>query len=172
MLSVLRALLVDGVLLALSASVGLTLSRRLGVTSEPVQLIYALAVPCIAGWLSAAAHLASPAAGRWITAGLYGLVIAAGAVMLRRGPAGGLTFLRSWAPPAGMIMAAAAFSLGLGFVHGIGFDPVATAAARYVHQLPVDNDIPRIMAQALASTVRPLPHPLYDVWSASDRPPV
>ena len=47
-----------------------------------------------------------------------------------------------------------------------------TAESRFVPALPIDNEVPLITANALQSSHRPLPHPLYGIWDSSDRPPL
>jgi hypothetical protein len=51
--------------------------------------------------------------------------------------------------------------------------PVAEAATtRFSHPLPIDNQVPLYLANALEQPGRPLPHPLYVVWTSSARPPL
>jgi len=60
--------------------------------------------------------------------------------------------------------------LTLGYSNG-GFDaPAATAANRFSHELPIDNIIPLIVADALKKGF--VASPLFGDWLSSDRPPL
>jgi hypothetical protein len=60
--------------------------------------------------------------------------------------------------------------LTLGFSNG-GFDnPAAVAANRFSHELPIDNIIPLIVADALKKGF--IASPLFGDWLSSDRPPL
>jgi hypothetical protein len=60
--------------------------------------------------------------------------------------------------------------LTLGFSNG-GFDnPGSVAANRFSHELPIDNVIPLIFANALK--LGTIPSPLHNDWLSSDRPPL
>ncbi|MGD0254713.1 MAG: hypothetical protein ABSB99_04040 [Acidimicrobiales bacterium] len=83
-----------------------------------------------------------------------------------------LALLRFWVVPAGIAVAAAAFSLGLGFLHGGTSNPLVTAGTRYTWHLPSDNGIPVFFANQLLSSHRPLPHFVVPGWLSSDRPPL
>jgi hypothetical protein len=58
----------------------------------------------------------------------------------------------------------------LGFSNGGIDDSAHTAAIRFSHELPVDNVIPLILANALKSGH--VPSPLFGDWLSSDRPPL
>jgi len=82
-----------------------------------------------------------------------------------------LPALRWWAAPGAMVLAAAAFTLGLGFLYGGTGSPLTTAATRYLAQLPGDNVLPQLFGSYLLAPQRPLPM-LPGGWSTSDRPPL
>jgi hypothetical protein len=81
-------------------------------------------------------------------------------------------------PLIGMTLGAAAFSLGLGYLHGYATNhtgealSVMTPRVRYIRSLPTDNTLPFVFASQLLSTLRPLPHLLISGWQSSDRPPL
>lgn len=60
--------------------------------------------------------------------------------------------------------------LTLGFANGGTELPYQTAARRFAHELPMDNLIPFIVAQALK--LGRIASPLYIDWLSSDRPPL
>jgi hypothetical protein len=80
--------------------------------------------------------------------------------------------LVSLALPATATLLAALVVLSFGFMRGGTETPVQTASNRFLPALPIDNAIPLILAQAVENDVRPLPDPLYENWSSSDRPPL
>jgi hypothetical protein len=170
-LIVVRDLLVDAVVLALPAALALAVVACLGIASRPLQAIYAMAAPCLVGYASGAVYLLVPDAGRPFTIAVYaGSVAALGWLVVARRPLV-LPALRSWAAPAAILLAAAAFTLGLGFLYGGTGSPLATAATRYLAHLPGDNVLPQLFGSYLLAPQRPLPM-LPGGWSTSDRPPL
>jgi hypothetical protein len=165
-------LIVGSAILVVPAAVGLLLSARLGVESQPVQAIYALGAPCLLGLLAFVFYVMSPSVGRIAIVIAYTLTAWGGVVLWIRLNPQTTPALRSWIIPAGLAISAAAFSLGLGFLHGGSGKPLVTAATRYNWQLPSDNALPWLFARQLLSTHRPLPHYLVPGWLSSDRPPL
>ena len=104
--------------LAVPAAGGLLFAARLGVRSRPVLCIFALAAPCLIGYAAIALYLASSTFGRFATLGLY---LAAALVTISLARSAGTSVRRSlrfWAGLAGLTVAAAAFSIGMGFLRG------------------------------------------------------
>lgn len=57
-----------------------------------------------------------------------------------------------------------------GFAFGGETQPLATAAMRFSHDLPADNQLPFLVAQGLRAGA--MPRPLFIEWLSSDRPPL
>lgn len=81
--------------------------------------------------------------------------------------------LRSLAVPVALWALGSAFVLFLGFAHGGTEGPLATAATRFSHPLPPDNDIPRFFADwFFANGHDGVPAIFPGEWHSSDRPPL
>lgn|GEM_PF-1484044 len=168
----------DAVILGVPAISGLFLAHRLKVRSRAVQAIFVLSAPCLLAYVAGGFYLISPSAGRLVTYVCYGAFIAVavylGAALKRRL----FRIVVAWLPLVGMTLGAAAFCLGLGYLHGYTTHPVLEALAvatprfRYLRSLPTDNTLPLAFASQLLSRVRPLPHFLINGWESSDRPPL
>lgn len=169
-------LLLVGALLGLPAATGLLLAIRLGVRSRPVQGVFALGLPALIGYTAVWLYLASATIGRAFTAAIWVAAVAAGVALFIRASPEDRRALRPWALVGAMTVAAAAFSLGLGFlrgtVNGVG-GVLPTAQLRYTNfGLPPDAKLPYLFALQLLSSHRPLPHKLLGSWLSSDRPPL
>jgi hypothetical protein len=169
-------LVVDAVILAVPAALALALAAIAGIASRPVQAIYAMSAPCVLGYAAGAVYLFAPGAGAPFTVVVYLVAAAALAtVAITRRPVV-LPALRAWLTPGGMVLAATAFVLGLGFLYGGASYAVGTAENRYLVGLPVDNALPQQFAAFLLAPQRPLPvfggvaSP--NAWTTSDRPPL
>ncbi len=82
----------------------------------------------------------------------------------------GKILIRSLLPPITLTGTATLLVLSAGFLYG-GFDtPLTTAATRFSHPLPVDNELPYYFAVDLAQGRSP--KKLYAEWLSSDRPPL
>ncbi|HEY5815314.1 MAG TPA: hypothetical protein VIS95_03135 [Solirubrobacterales bacterium] len=81
--------------------------------------------------------------------------------------------LRSLAVPLALWALGSAFVLFLGFAHGGAETPLATAATRFSHPLPPDNEIPRFFADwFFANGHDGVPAIFPGEWHSSDRPPL
>ena len=72
--------------------------------------------------------------------------------------------------PALLALAASVLVLGVGFLYGGVNHPSTTAAARFSHQLPLDNDVPFVFAEQIRSGY--IRKPMFQDWHSSDRPPL
>lgn len=160
------------ILLAVPAAAGLLLARRLGVRSNPAQAILGLAGPCLIGYAAFWLYLSTPEVGELGTLALFAAVTGYLLFEVVNGGRAARRFLGSWAAPGAMVVAAAAFQLGFGFLHGGTAHPLVTGAIRYTAQLPGDNQLPYVFANQLLAVHRPLPRLLFAGWSGSDRPPL
>ena len=72
--------------------------------------------------------------------------------------------------PVALTGAAALLILSVGFVYGGLKNPFETAANRFLNSLPVDNELPYMVATGLRQGH--IPKPLFMDWLTSDRPPL
>ncbi len=154
----------------LPAAAAAALAARAGLRSVPLLLAVALAgsgaVALASFWL----YYADPTVGQ---AGsflvLFGSILVL-ALCLREGidPA----LLRELATPFALWGLASAFVLYLGFLHGGTGEPLLSAATRFSHQLPSDNEIPKYFAEWFYAHGHHGPPPPFGDWLSSDRPPL
>lgn len=76
------------------------------------------------------------------------------------------------AVPLALWALASTFVLLLGFLHGGTAEPLATAANRFSHPLPGDNEIPLFFADWYWADGHGGTPPPYGDWLSSDRPPL
>ncbi|HEV2360986.1 MAG TPA: hypothetical protein VGS21_04740 [Acidimicrobiales bacterium] len=171
---ILLDLLFAVVVLFLPAVAGLAFAASRGIASRPIQAIFAISTPCVLAYGAGGFYLFNPGVGRGVTIGAYAVVVVGGGLVAVRHWTVVSESLRWWAAPALTTVAAAAFSLGLGFLHGAFAHPLHLAEGRYIHRLANDNVLPARFAAQLLASARPLPHKLYSTapWLASDRPPL
>lgn len=157
-------------LTGLPAAAAVFLAMRFGLRSVPLLLAVALATSGFLGYLAFWLYYASPTLGQ---SGSF--FFAFGAIVLiawcwREGVERAV--LRELAPPVALWVLASAFVLFLGFLHGGAAEPLITAATRFSHQLPADNEIPRFFADYFyVHGHHGVPPPFAD-WLSSDRPPL
>lgn len=155
------------------AAAGLCVALWAGIAARTAQAVCALAGPCLVGYVTAGFYVLSPAAGHVAGVVAYVLAVAAGALAAWRCGAGKVRAgLRFWAAPSLMAPAAAAVSLGIGFLYGGGNLPLELEQVRYFKRVANDNVLPRAFALQLEAAARPLPHYLTGAWLSSDRPPM
>lgn len=80
--------------------------------------------------------------------------------------------LASLAVPLGLWALASCFVVYLGFLHGGTAEPLATAANRFSHPLPGDNEIPLFFSDWFYLQGHAGTPPPYGDWLSSDRPPL
>jgi hypothetical protein len=158
------------VLIGLPAVFGVFLAMRLGVRALPVLLAVALAVSGGSAMLVFWAYYLEPLVGQ-TTSFLLVLGSVLGVVWCWRfGIDRGL--LRRLAPALGLWVLASAFVLFLGFLHGIGPDPLQLATTRFSKRLPSDNEIPWYFAEYFYAHGHHGTPPPFGDWLSSDRPPL
>jgi hypothetical protein len=147
------------------------LSRR-GVVPETAVALTAVALSSALGYAVFWAYLAGPGAGR--VASLAGT--AAAAVALSRPGARRLLARTVRSPavavPLGLLFVVALFYNAILFAHASS-TPVELRARTHLMRndgLPIDNDLPRLLAARLAEGRDP--RPIYPEWQSSDRPPL
>lgn len=155
------------------AAAGLLVAVWAGITSRPAQAICALAAPCLVGYAAGGFYLLSAPAGRAADVAAYAAVVVVGAAAAWRcGAERTRAALGWWAAPALMAPAAAAVSLGIGFLHGGTESVFRVEWVRYFDRIAGDNALPWQFALQLLAPTRPLPHYLSGHWLSSDRPPL
>jgi hypothetical protein len=171
--TVLIYLVLVTVVFFLPAVTGLLVAVWAGVDSRPAQAIFALAAPCVVAFVASGFYLVSPGVGHVAAIACYCLAVIPGvALFFGLGAGRVLKALRFWAFPALMAPAAAAVSLGIGFLYGGTNSPLRLEESRYVKRLANDNVLPRAFGVQLESALRPLPHFVSAPWLSSDRPPM
>jgi hypothetical protein len=80
--------------------------------------------------------------------------------------------LAELATPFALWALASGFVLFLGFLHGGTEQPLLTAASRFSHQLPSDNEIPNFFANYFYAHGHSGTPPPFGDWLSSDRPPL
>jgi hypothetical protein len=172
-LAVYGDLLLAAVVLAVPAAAGLLVAVSVRVQARAAQAIFAFAAPCVLAYGVAGFYLLSPVAGRAVSVAAYAATLILGAWLWRRDPAAART-LKWWAVPGLMTVAAAAFVLGLGFLHGHTEIAGREPEIRYIRRLANDNVLPHLFADQLLAARRPLPRILSTPgpWLSSDRPPM
>jgi hypothetical protein len=126
----------------------------------------------VTGYLTFWIFWASATAGRiftiLLTPALVVVVVWLGVRLRRHLMSIGYDLLR----PVLLWIASSLLIFSLGSMYPSSRILTSTAESRFVGALPIDNEVPLILANALQVQHRPLPHPLYGVWDSSDRPPL
>ena len=172
-LTVYADLLLAAVVLGVPAAVGLLAAVALGVRARAAQAIFAFSAPCVLAYGVAGFYLLSPGVGRAVSVAAYAGTVVVGGWLWRRDRAGARN-VTWWAVPGLLTLAAAAFVLGLGYLHGHTELANRVPEIRYVRRLANDNVLPDAFAQQLLAARRPLPRILSTPgpWLSSDRPPM
>ena len=152
---------------------GLLIATALGVRDRLLLLSIGLCSLLVTGYLTFWIFWASAAAGRiftiFLTPALVVVVVWLGVPRRSDLKKIGSEFL----PPFLLWVTSSLLIFSFGAMYTAGPTLTTTAESRFVPGgLPIDNEIPLILANALQSSHRPLPHPLYVVWDSSDRPPL
>lgn len=154
----------------LPAAAAAALAARAGLRSVPLLLATALAgsgsVAIASFWL----YYADPVVGQ---TGSFLFAFGSALILvwcLREGV--DRTLLRELASVFALWALASAFVLFLGFLHGGTGQPLLSAATRFSHQLPSDNEIPKYFAEWFYVHGHHGPPPPFADWLSSDRPPL
>ncbi len=158
------------ILIGLPAALGALLAARLGVRSVPILLAVALAASGCSAMLAFWAYYLDQVIGQTVS-----FLLAMGSVLgivwcWRLGLDRGL--LRLLTPPLALWALASAFVLFLGYLHGVGPEPLITATTRFSHQLPTDNEIPWYFGEYFYAHGHHGKPPPFADWLSSDRPPL
>jgi hypothetical protein len=168
---VLWRLVVHVALTCLPLVAAMVAAVRRGLRDVPLLLALGLAASGTTAMIVFWAFWVDPRLGR-ITA--YGLVVVALlGIALCRPHRLDRDLLARLAVPLALWTLGSMFILFLGFLHGGTELPLATASARFSHQLPGDNEIPAYFAAWFYDHGHsPMPPPPYGDWLSSDRPPL
>lgn len=163
-------LLVHLALTGLPGAFGVLLAARRGVRSLPILLAIGVAASGVSAMIAFWAYFLDPLVGQ-VASFLIVLGSAQGIALCRpdrldRG------LLRGLAVPAVLWALGSAFVLYFGFLYGGGAEPLVTAAQRFSHPLPSDNDIPRYFAAWFYEHGHAGPPLPFADWLSSDRPPL
>jgi hypothetical protein len=159
-------------LTGLPLAAAMLFAARHRVESVPLLLAIGLAASGATALLGFWAYYADPVVGETFS---YLLLLGSALLLGWSLVAGGISrdLLRALATPLVLWGLGSAFVLFLGFVHGGTETPLATAATRFSHPLPSDNQIPFFYAEWFfhhGSHGRPPVFP--GEWLSSDRPPL
>ena len=164
-------LLVEHLLLTgLPAAAAAVLAARAGMRGVPLLMAVALATSGGVAILSFWLYYLGPTVGQ---TGSFFFVFASILVLagcLRAGADRGV--LLELAMPFALWALASAFVLFLGFLHGGTEQPLVTAATRFSHLLPTDNEIPSYFADWFYLHGHSGTPPPFGDWLSSDRPPL
>jgi hypothetical protein len=151
---------------------GLAVAMAFGVKDRLVLLSIGLCSLLVTGYLTFWIFWASAAVGRIftiiLTPALVVLVAWYGVPMRRELKTIGSELLR----PFLLWVESAVLIFSLGSMYQSSPNLASTAESRFLPALPIDNEVPLILANALQAPHRPLPDPLYVIWDSSDRPPL
>jgi hypothetical protein len=151
---------------------GLLVATAFGMRDRLLLLSVGLCSLLVTGYLTFWIFWASATAGRiftiLLTPALVVVVAWLGVRLRRHLRAIGSDLLR----PFLLWVASSLLILSLGSMYSSSRILTSTAESRFVGALPIDNEVPLILADALQAQHRPLPHPLYGIWDSSDRPPL
>jgi hypothetical protein len=147
-------------------------AARMGVRQLPVLLAIGLAASGAVAMLAFWSYYADPVIGESFS---Y-LVLFGSIALLCWSLYGGdldRALLRRLGTPLALWALGSAFLLLLGFVHGGTDAPLTTAAIRFSHLLPPDNEIPRFYAEWFFAQGHDGVPPVFPgEWLVSDRPPL
>lgn len=165
--SLLFGLLVAGAVFGVVATAGFCVAVARVRSSVVTAIAVSLAVLGLAGWLTFWAWLASPTLGRVTVAVL--LLVAVGTVVrtVRRDP-DVRHALASMAPGLVMVLGLALVTVGLISLWGFHRELFDFARSRFSHYLPVDNEIPQLLADRMVAGENP--SDAVAGWQSSDRP--
>lgn len=158
------------VLTALPAALAVAIATRRGLASVPLLLGLGLAASGATAALSFWAFYADPVLGEAFSFTVVGGSLGGIAWAWHEGLDRGL--LRELAVPVGLWALGSAFVLYFGFLHGGSGEPLLTAANRFSHPLPSDNEIPLFFADWFYANGHQGTPPLFADWLSSDRPPL
>lgn len=158
------------VLTGLPAALAVFVAMRRGLRDVPLLLCVALAASGAGAMLVFWAFWADPLLGQ---AAAFLLVLGSvQGIVLCRPDRLDRELLRELAAPAALWALAGLFVLYLGFLYGGTDQPLMSAATRFSHPLPGDNQIPAYFADWFYEHGHsPVPPPFGD-WLSSDRPPL
>lgn len=147
-------------------------AARRGIVSVPILLAIGLAASGATALLAFWAYYADPVVGETFS---YFLIL--GAALLAGRSLVGARFepglLRRLATPLGLWALGSVFLVFLGFVHGGTETPLSTAATRFSHPLPSDNQIPIFYTEWFFEHGHAGKAPEFPgEWLSSDRPPL
>lgn len=146
------------------------LAIRTGATRAIWLYFLALAEIGAAGWLAFWCWFAAPWLGHLFS---FCLPIASAiylALALRWFNTEQRKLLSALLWPTALTAAAALIVLSAGFLYGGLETPFSTAANRFSHPLPADNQLPYLLAKAMQHARPPIP--FFGDWLSSDRPPL
>lgn len=160
------------VLTGLPMVAAMLFAARLGVGSVPVLLAIGLAASGATAMLGFWGYYADPVVGEAFS---YFLVL--GSALLAGWSLAGARFepglLWQLATPLALWALGSAFLVFLGFVHGGTEAPLSTAATRFSHPLPSDNQIPLYFTEWFFDNGHAGKAPEFPgEWLSSDRPPL
>jgi hypothetical protein len=159
------------ILTALPIAAAMLLAVRRGIASVPILLAIGLAASGATGLLGFWAYFADPLVGETFS---YLLPLGSALLVAWSLHAGvSRDLMRQLATPLSLWFLGSAFLLFLGFVHGGTGAPLATAATRFSHPLPSDNQIPLYFAEWFFQHGHHGKAPEFPgEWLSSDRPPL
>lgn len=159
-------------LTALPFAAAALLAARKGIASVPVLLAIGLAASGTSALLGFWAYYADPVVGETFSYLLFlGSTVLVGVTLV----AGRIDrdLLRKLATPLLLWGLGSVFLVFLGFVHGGTEAPLVTAATRFSHPLPSDNQIPRYFTEWFFDNGHHGKPPEFPgMWLSSDRPPL
>lgn len=156
------AFLLVGITVALWLNAAPLVLRILGADAGPLRTLLALAAAAFAGYLAFWAMFASPALGRiFVVASDVALLVVAARAGPRRIGDTGVVFLL-------MLATGVAYLATLHLYSASG--SLSTLAQYRFGNLPTDNQLPQVFAEALWKGASP--KALFGDWLSSDRPPL
>ncbi len=170
--SAIAILVVHIVLTTLPILAGLIVATALGVRDRLLVLSIGLCGLLVTGYLTFWIYWANASAGRVFAILLMSAVVVVIAWLGLRTRAQLKSIGRELLPPFLLWVASSVLIFSVGAMHPSSQTVTKTAESRFVVNLPIDNEIPLIVANALQEAHRPIAHPLYGVWDSSDRPPL
>lgn len=171
MIAVLASLALHGALLALSVAAGAVAFRRLA--GGPLVSIGAgLVTAGVLAYITGIVWFDSPAAGIWVSRSVPVLCLVYVATLRWREPDAVDRVLRPLGVPALLAGLWAGLVLALGFLYGGEPDAANVAASRFSHQLPIDNQLPYMLARHIEQVGHVGPPSHFSSWLSSDRPPL